>query len=151
MVLELRPATWEDRELLLSWRNDPETRQNSLNSDPVQPGEHERWLRRSLELHPERQLWIAELEAVPVGTARLDRGPQGWELSWTVAPPARGRGVGKALVAQALRLVTGQVNAVIKAGNQASLAIARHCGLILQREEGGLSYWALPEKEEGPA
>jgi len=140
----LRGATRQDSDLLLAWRNDPLTMQGSLCSNPVAPDEHLSWLRRSL-VSATRRLLIAEEDGVPVGTARLDYTPEGCELSWTVAPEARGRGVGKRMVAMAAELAPS-VYARIRSDNAPSLAIARACGFVLEREQNGVTWW---RKEKG--
>ena len=141
----LRPATWEDRFLLLEWRNEEETRRSSLSQEPVSLEQHERWLQATLS-GSQRRLYVAEEEGVPVGTVRIDGG----ELSWTVAPTARGRGVGKRLVATGCALVEGAVLARILPGNAASLAIARHCGFVFLREEEGVTWWERPPRPQTP-
>lgn len=91
--LAARPAVQLDAALLFGWRNDPVTRKNSLTNDPVPWEEHVRWLTRVLG-DPTRLLLVLHLHNVPVGTVRWDRRPGGaWEVSITVAPDQRGRGL----------------------------------------------------------
>ncbi len=137
--MKLRGATWADRDLLLEWRNDPLTVQGSLSGASVEADEHYAWLRKSL-ISGSRRLFIAEEDGVAVGTARLDYSPAGVELSWTVAPEARGRGVGKRLVGLAAEQAPS-IFARIRSDNPASLAIARACGFTLDREEDGVTWW----------
>jgi len=68
--------------------------------------EHARWLRGILA-SPKRKIFIAELNGSPVGTVRYDLDGADYELSWTVAPECRGRGVGKSIV-RALMAVAGR-------------------------------------------
>ncbi len=93
-TIKLRPATIQDADLLLEWRNDPETRSASHKTAVVQREEHISWLLKTLD-NPSRRLLIAEENEVPVGTVRADFSDGVYELSWTVAPDARGYGVGK--------------------------------------------------------
>ncbi|MEK7556421.1 MAG: GNAT family N-acetyltransferase, partial [Patescibacteria group bacterium] len=106
MILKIRLAELTDARLLLDWRNDPETRGQSVNTDEVAWADHWAWLERALE-NPYRSLWIAEQDLVPVGTVRFDfdpaEDPERWELSWTVAPEVRGRGVGALIVETAVQ------------------------------------------------
>ena len=78
----LRPATTEDADILLEWRNDPETRIASHNTAEVQRNDHISWLSRTLG-NPERRLYVAEEDGDPVGTVRADFADGVWELSWT--------------------------------------------------------------------
>jgi spore coat polysaccharide biosynthesis predicted glycosyltransferase SpsG/RimJ/RimL family protein N-acetyltransferase len=89
----VRRATAADARLLHEWRNDPTTRQASRSSDEVAWDDHVRWVDRVLG-DPARQLYVAEQAGAPIGTVRWDRlGGGDWEVSITVAPQARGRGL----------------------------------------------------------
>ncbi|MFN4288897.1 MAG: GNAT family N-acetyltransferase [Brevundimonas sp.] len=134
--MKLRAATLDDAERLLEWRNDPLTREASVNMDPVPLEAHVGWLTASLQ-NPNRTLLVAEVDGRPVGTVRIDRGHE-TEMSWTVAPDARGRGFGKQMVSAAMP--EGTVIAHIKAGNVASQKIAQSSGFTLTRDEA-LQRW----------
>ncbi|MGW5050727.1 GNAT family N-acetyltransferase [Actinokineospora sp. NPDC004072] len=113
--LTLRPAAQADAERLLAWRNDPGTRRWSLNPDPVSPEDHRRWLAR------DRHLLIAEEAGTPVGVVRFDPLPDGVEVSITIAPEARGRGLARPILEAAQDTVAGQrVHARIHEDNAAS-------------------------------
>lgn len=130
-TVTLRPATNADTELLWGWRNDPTTRQNSRSTGVVPLNEHREWLHRRLS-QPERgPLLIAEVDGEPAGTARLDLSPGETELSWTVAPAQRGKGIGLAIVAECVRRFPEHQPffATIKEDNHASLRIAERLGI----------------------
>lgn len=95
MGLRLRRANAADEARLLEWRNDAQTRAMAIAQDPVAPADHARWLNARLA-DPGTLLTIAEQDGTPVGTVRLDRhGPDTAELSITIAPAARGRGLAR--------------------------------------------------------
>lgn len=130
-MLSFRPTTLKDAELLLAWRNDPETRRQSRTSDELSLVNHIAWLTTSLAM-PSRRLYIAEQDGTPVGTVRSDKREDGTvELSWTVAPRERGKGFGKAMVTQFAREIHPgeRLVASIKKGNVASEKIAEALGL----------------------
>ena len=134
MTLKVRPATIQDAELLFGWRNDPQTRANSINTGDAPWEGHLHWLRASLK-NPDRQLLVAERDGVPVGTVRIDGGD---ELSWTVAPEHRGVGLGSEIVA----LVAKRGDrAQIKCDNFASQRIAKRAGFVLWKDEPPLQEW----------
>ena len=104
--LRVRRATQDDAVLLHTWRNDPAVRSLSRSSDPIDLATHAAWLERSLA-DPGRHLLVVETtgaEPVPVATTRYDLLADGvpatartrWEVSITVAPEMRGRGLGSA-------------------------------------------------------
>lgn len=96
-----RPATSEDALVLLRWRNDPSVRAVSRSSEPVPWDAHRAWLARVLE-DPERRLYVVESGGVRVGTVRFDRrAADEWEVSITLAPEARGRGMAGAVLGAA--------------------------------------------------
>ncbi len=137
-ALRLRPARAADSALLLAWRNDPLTRAASVDTAEVALADHERWLAASLA-NEGRRLLVAEEHAQAVGSLRADRLPGGaWELSWTVAPHARGRGLGQRMVALLAQELEGPLVARVRAENIASRRIAEACGLVLFSSEGGL-------------
>ncbi len=77
-------------------------------------------------------LYIAEEEGQAVATIRSDLSCDGVvELSWTVAPAHRGKGVGKKAVLQFVEELhkNKRLRATIKKGNKPSESIALSLGL----------------------
>ncbi|MDB5800985.1 MAG: GCN5-like N-acetyltransferase [Rhodocyclales bacterium] len=142
VAITLRPATLQDAELLLAWRNDPHTRLSSHDTNEITLAQHLAWLNRVLN-DVARRLFIAEEAGTPVGSVRADTEPDGTTvLSWTVAPLARGRGVGKRMLVALLEETSGPVRAEVKIGNTASMRIAESAGLSLIHEEHGVLHYA---------
>ncbi|HSP07591.1 MAG TPA: GNAT family N-acetyltransferase [Acidobacteriota bacterium] len=139
-TITLRSATIEDADLLLEWRNDPQTRKSSHNTAEVQRDEHISWLTKTLN-NTHRRLFVAEENGVPVGTVRADFSDGVYELSWTVAPNARGHGVAKRMVALAARQISEPIRAEVRAGNIASARIAEHAGMEFDREADGVLHY----------
>lgn len=99
--LALRRATTDDAPLLHAWRNDPETRRNSISTEEIPFDEHAAWLARKLA-NDGCVLYIVCEGDEPVAHVRLDRlDDDAAEISVTVAPTARGRGIGRAAIAAA--------------------------------------------------
>ena len=139
--LILRAASLEDARLLWEWRNDALTRENSMNTEEIPWESHREWLEKSLA-NPSRHIQIGEEGGLAVASIRFDRLERGWELSWTVAPTARGRGVGTRAVQAALRARPGSpVWARVKVDNAASAAIARKAGMQLSHRDQQLLYF----------
>jgi RimJ/RimL family protein N-acetyltransferase len=97
--LRVRPAAEDDAELLLAWRNDPEARRWSRSSEAIDLPTHRAWLLRTLA-SPDRHLLVLEqADGTPVATTRYDRleaDAAAWEVSISVGPDVRGRGLGGA-------------------------------------------------------
>ena len=101
-AITLRPASESDASLLLAWANDPVTRAAGFAPHPVTPDEHRTWLAGRLQSISSRLL-IGMAGDTPIGQIRLDPEPGGRvEVGISVAPEARGRGVGGRLLRAAL-------------------------------------------------
>jgi RimJ/RimL family protein N-acetyltransferase len=144
--LTFRPAALNDAALLFEWRNDPETRRNSHDTQPIAFDQHCAWLRKILAQN-DHIILIAEEAGIPVGTVRYRRDEShAATLSWTVAPNARGRGV-------ATRMVRGvaegplrhlELNAEIKLFNTASIHVAHAAGLMLESTINDILHFRRP-------
>lgn len=139
----LKAAEMDDWQLLLDWRNDIDTRKNSHDKNIVDESNHKSWLKNVID-NPNRQLFIAYQNGFPIGTLRADFDSQidGHELSWTVAPLARGKGYGKRMVLQLANHINGNVRAEIKDGNTSSIKIAEAVGMRFKEKKAGVLYYS---------
>ena len=133
-------ATIENADLLLEWRNDPETRKASHSIAEIQREESLSWLSRTLT-DANRKLYIAEEDGIPVGTVRADWSGGTWELSWTVSPSARGRGVAKRMIAILAQQISDPIRAEVKVGNLVSIRVAEHAGMEFDYESDGVLHY----------
>lgn len=140
-TLSLRAATLQDAKTLLVWRNDPQTRAASHNTDEICLEDHLAWLESSLKKPEQRRLWIAELDGKLVGTCRADKEEAGWELSWTVAPEARGQGIAHKMLSQLIESFQQPLTAQVKKDNMASMKVAERLGFVVEKEENGVLYY----------
>lgn len=146
--ISLRPATLDDADILLEWRNEAMTRRASHNTAEISREEHLVWLEATLS-NSKRKLFIALEESTAVGVMRVDLYESDCELSWTVAPSARGRGVGKRMVALLASRIEVPIRAEVKIDNEASKRIAEYAGMTLVKEEKGvMNYERGPLKNE---
>jgi len=139
-MLTLRPATMDDAERLFAWRNDPVTRAMSLCTDEVSWEDHVAWLAASLEC-ASREVFIVELNGLPVGTTRRDYGDE-TELAITIAPEHRC----KALPVKALRATIPEgasCVAHIKRENTCSQRLVAILGFNLA-SDGRVQLWRRP-------
>ena len=94
----IRLARGDDAFLLWLWANDPETRKNSFNPQPIAWATHEEWYIRHLS-SPDSRIWILECRRVPVGQIRYDRiDAETAQISFSVTPRFRGKGMGTRLL-----------------------------------------------------
>ncbi len=146
--ITLRPATAEDARRLFDWRNDPETRVNSGDTREIDWAEHVAWLDLTLT-GTTRRLFIGESGGRAVGTVRADRANGGWELSWTVAPEARGRGFGRTMVRAMIGTLSGTIRARVRRENGPSRRIAEAAGMIFDREDTDMIYFVATRPDDG--
>jgi RimJ/RimL family protein N-acetyltransferase len=130
-AVRLRPVTEADADLLLDWANDPVTRAASFHPDPIDRAGHVAWLASRLS-SPTTGFWIGEADdGRPIGQVRVDGG----EISISVAPDARGQGLGRALLAAAVdeaarTLAVERLLARVRLDNPASLALFASVGFV---------------------
>jgi RimJ/RimL family protein N-acetyltransferase len=143
--LRLRRADLQDSAFVWRWRNDPETRRYSLNSEQISWHQHRAWYADQL-LNPDAAIYILENPmAGPIAQARYTkRDAATAEVHVTVSPEARGTGAGTRILREsaidAMRSLTVvQVVATITLDNQRSLRAFKSSGYVggRQREVAG--------------
>jgi RimJ/RimL family protein N-acetyltransferase len=145
-LIEIRPATINDAQLLLDWRNDPITRQNAFNSEPISLETHTEWLSRKLNA-ADTVIWILEENGQPVAQIRYDQA----EISIVVAPEARGKGHGSTLLMISAplacrRFSVPSVFGLVKKNNVASCRAFEKSGFTRTELDACFKYeWALPK------
>ena len=144
-AMVLRSVVQGDEALLLRWANDPVTRAASRVDVPIAPADHHRWLERRLATPDDARLWIGETDGAPVGVVRFERRtPTAVEVSITVAPDARGRGLARALLDAGLaaaRDAFGPVTVLadILPDNEASLRLFTRAGFTPVGRRAGVT------------
>lgn len=139
MGLRIRPATAKDAQTLFEWRQADETN-DWWEGDPVEWEKHLDWLFPRLD-NPVVDLWVGEVDGVPVGQARLD---SNGELAFSIDRDFRGRGHGAQLVQKATRAAASagwvRVKACVDLSNEASVKTLLKAGYAL-REDVGFMRW----------
>lgn len=128
-AVHIRFARVHDEQILLDWANDPVTRQNAFSEQKISALTHRAWFRARLRDYENCQLYIAETgDGIPVGQVRFQKEGASWEVHYAVAPPFRGRGLGRSMLQAALRRLcsntsVAEVVGSVKAENLASQRI----------------------------
>ena len=150
--VQIRPANKDDAYCLWEWANDPLTRRNSFNPEPIPWATHEAWYAARLS-SPDTRLWILEFGRLPVGQIRYDRTDASTaQISFSVAPDFRRRNLGTKLLCLSADLAgrelgvrrvegvtfeenLGSINAFVKAGFEVAeqRKIAGHACLVFRR------------------
>lgn len=123
----------EERDLILSWQQEPGARRYSRNRQTPTAAEHHRWFDATLA-NEDRRLMMIRVDGEPVGNLRLDRlaaSPERHEVSIIVRQAARGRGIASAALVLARRLAPAAIlDAVIHPRNTPSLTVFRKAGYV---------------------
>lgn len=101
----MRPAGFNDAELLFKWANDQEVRSSSFNSDPISWEEHLEWFRQKLK---DKNSWIfiaANKIGDPIGQIRFDGRDDLLNISYSLDKRFRGLGLGKNLLELGLQTI----------------------------------------------
>lgn len=124
--MNIRPAELKDSLDILRWRNDSQTRLMSRNQQVIEVEAHTQWYNHLLS-NPNRLLLIGELSHQSFGMVRFDylENNSKWEISITLAPEFRNRGLSKELLKRAItyfhsKFDNTEIIAEIKECNQAS-------------------------------
>jgi len=143
MPLLVRHARLSDEELLLTWANDPITRQYSFSPEPIPEETHRKWFHERLRDIEGCKLYIVETEdSIPLGQVRFERNGEAWEIDYSLAPQFRGRGLARPLLESAMQqlrslhkgvLVVGEV----KGENVRSQRVFESLGFNAQSKGGG--------------
>jgi RimJ/RimL family protein N-acetyltransferase len=127
--ITLRRAGWRDLSRLYRWRNDAETRAMMRGTAPIGRLEHLAWwlrlCQRSRQSPVAARQFVAEDEVgAPIGAGRLDIVGVVADFDLLVAPDARGRGYGTALIGalveEAAALGCRRCTAVVRVENLGS-------------------------------
>lgn len=130
--MRLRPATWEDRGKLLSWREQDEAN-DWWKGEPVTKRQHNQWLWERLN-NPAVRLWVCEVDGQDVGQVRID---SNGEISFSIDAGFRGQGYGSQMVAHAV-MGCGwpRLKANVDLDNQASIRTLEHAGFRMRPDVG---------------
>lgn len=136
-----RPAVESDRDILLEWANEAETRKQSFQDRRITPEEHNQWFQRVLEDENIRILILC-LRGQPVGSMRFFIEGANAVLSYSIDHRYRGRGFGQELIKMAVdygrkNLGISSLRAVTKPDNTASRKVLLRNGFLPVEELPG--------------
>ncbi len=153
----LRPARLEDCRSVWEWRNDPDTREASFNTEAIFFEEHRAWFESRIGSPEVRIFIVLSPEGTEIGYVRFQLRGSDAEVSVALSPEERGKGYGTAaLRAAAEQLLSEgkvtQVVALIKISNSGSRQAFERAGFRLQgsRKVGLEEAWQMEKVREGP-
>jgi UDP-2,4-diacetamido-2,4,6-trideoxy-beta-L-altropyranose hydrolase len=93
LVITTRLANLGDCKLYFDWTNEPLTRQQSFNSEPIVFEQHEAWFNRRLA-DENSVLYVVELNKNPIGQIRFQIEKNTATISYSLDKNYRGKGLG---------------------------------------------------------
>ena len=145
-MLTHRIAQLTDAHLYFDWANDPTTRQQSFNSDPISLETHTTWFTRRLTDSNTLMLVVENEAGEAVGQVRFERKPVADMpdeviISLSVDVHQRGKGLAHQLIEQGCAVCQSHwgdvtVHAYIKPDNRASARAFERAGFTLSGESG---------------
>lgn len=125
----LRPASFEDADLILRWQQAPETRRFARNPTVPTADDHRAWMARTLQSQ-QSLVHLVVRDDTPVGLLRLDRTEKGeYEISILTDPAAYRQGIGLAALKLARRfLLDARLLAQVLPGNESSRLLFEKAG-----------------------
>lgn len=93
LTLVVRRASLADMMQYFHWTNDPATRQQSFNSEPIPLENHQKWF-NSKVISTACVMYVVELDGKAIGQIRFDFKEQEAIISFSLDKAYRGRGLG---------------------------------------------------------
>lgn len=129
-IVELRPATFDDADILFKWQCAPGTRRYARNTKTPTETEHREWLRNHLDRNDGVFAMILHNGELS-GALRLDPVMDGLEISIHIDPSKYRRGIAKKALAIAVARAPGvPLFAEILPENTASRALFKSVGFM---------------------
>ena len=142
---KLRKVTKSDWKVLLEWRNDKITRQNSFNSELISINTHKEFIKNTL-INNDRNLFILEYNERPVGTIKEDRlDKDEFELSYTISPMYRGKKIGQIMMSLYLIEKKGSYLCRVNEKNLPSIKMIKKLGFKLFKTENRVNFYELKQ------
>ena len=139
----LREVKKNDWNVLLEWRNDKITRQNSFNSNLISVNEHKKYIKNTIT-SPNRIIFILEYNEIPVGTIREDKLEKDeLELSYTISPMYRGKKIGQIMMSLYLIERKGSFLCEVQEENISSIKMIEKLGFKLFNTEKRVNFYQL--------
>lgn len=137
MTIEIREVILSDAQFLFNWANDPVTRQNSFNSEPIEWNDHILWLKKRL-FDLKNKTYILHSNEEPIGVVKFE-GIEDTIIGVTVAPFHRGKGLGVEIIKIGCNKYWENndlpILAYIKKDNVASQHVFKKAGFTFLKDE----------------
>lgn len=122
--IKIRKLKKSDEKLIFDWANDPVTRKNSYQDEPITYETHKNWFQNKIK-NKEAYYYICEINKTPAGLVRFDKNEKEVVIGITIDEKFRGKKLALTFLRKAcgvyLNENTGKIVAYIKRDNIASI------------------------------
>lgn len=131
--IKLRAIEPHDIDKLFEWRNHPDVRSKSFNTDPVNRVEHEKWFNAKIN-DPDTMIYVAYCGKNDIGSIRFENKGDAVKVSVMLNPSFVGKGFGAEIIRLAVeKFLSGKksnkgIIAEIKKDNIASIKAFQKAG-----------------------
>lgn len=148
MEITQRNASLNDANILLVWRNHPDIRRFSKQSEIITADEHIAWIEDRIKKIPDEPFYLFESKHEAIGMCRIDRvlgPPNQFELSILVDPDQHSKGVGTRILEMSCKSFFSlhpheSIVAKVKSENLLSKKLFLHAGFSLRTNSGDFLY-----------
>jgi RimJ/RimL family protein N-acetyltransferase len=134
-ILSLRELRFDDKKLTFEWANDPHTRTNSFDTNPIPFENHSNWFDSKLK---DNNSWyyIGEINGESVGLVRFDKKENKIVIGISIDKKFRGKKLASILLEKGCEIVSQKTElpivAYIKKDNIPSIKSFERAGFIYQ-------------------
>lgn len=152
MIQSIRLAKASDMSILFEWRNLPEVRMVSRNTQVVSNSDHELWFKNRLLRIEEEPIFILTEDNQRIGMSRLDVIDEVnliFEVSILISPEYRGKGLARFLIMKTCefgfnKLRASEIQAYVKESNNISAKLFDDSGFrVIQSDFGYVKFSLL--------
>lgn len=127
LFMTVQNAVKEDSKLLFDWANDPATRAQSFNKNPIPYSEHAAWFETKLA-NDNSVILLFRLQEIPMGVVRYEVEGSNATINYSLANNLRGLGLAAKMVEMSIVKIQSskhlrQITAFVKESNLASVRI----------------------------
>jgi UDP-2,4-diacetamido-2,4,6-trideoxy-beta-L-altropyranose hydrolase len=143
--LKARLARLDDETVILRWANDPIERQNSYNSNTIDPESHRTCFYKRLRNPECCRIYIVETEqGLSIGQVCFERNDSGWEIHYSIDAMARDLKLGAKMFQTAMQAFRHSISGALRFGrvkqdNRPSQKVFEHLGITAKRGGASLS------------
>jgi RimJ/RimL family protein N-acetyltransferase len=148
--LQIRKALSSDDQDIFIWRNDSDSRKNSITTHKISKSEHQEWFRKKLS-SKDTDIYIGYQLNTKIGVVRIEKQhDNSAEINITINPSQRNKGYGTELLSKAIKISFNKydiLTARIKKSNFASIKMFEKVGFHKKGEDDNILLYQINKEK----